>query len=113
MTGSRTQPQVLEVLLVRTTRQINQKSVKSVLFYFTPCEVEQSRFYLVILFCNIVLTGIQYLYNILIVYLQVIEIENAWLLEVAPHYYKAKELEDASSRKMPKNTGKSKEETRT
>ncbi|XP_071802163.1 pre-mRNA-splicing factor ATP-dependent RNA helicase DHX16-like [Asterias amurensis] len=44
---------------------------------------------------------------------QVIEIENAWLLEVAPHYYKAKELEDASSRKMPKNTGKSKEETRT
>ncbi|XP_022085325.1 putative pre-mRNA-splicing factor ATP-dependent RNA helicase DHX16 [Acanthaster planci] len=44
---------------------------------------------------------------------QVIEIENAWLLEVAPHYYKAKELEDTSSRKMPKNTGKSREETRT
>ena len=41
------------------------------------------------------------IYNILILYLQVIEIENAWLLEVAPHYYKAKELEDASSRKMP------------
>lgn len=37
---------------------------------------------------------------------QVIEIENSWLLEVAPHYYKAKELEDTSTRKMPKNTGK-------
>lgn len=41
---------------------------------------------------------------------QVVEIENGWLLEVAPHYYKAKELEDSSSRKMPKNTGKAKEE---
>ncbi|XP_052241879.1 pre-mRNA-splicing factor ATP-dependent RNA helicase DHX16-like isoform X2 [Dreissena polymorpha] len=37
---------------------------------------------------------------------KVIEIENGWLLEVAPHYYKAKELEDGSGRKMPKNTGK-------
>ncbi|WAR30568.1 DHX16-like protein [Mya arenaria] len=45
---------------------------------------------------------------------QVIEIENSWLLEVAPHYYKAKELEDGSGKKMPKNTGKSRAEvTRT
>ena len=42
--------------------------------------------------------------------LQVIEIENAWLLEVAPHYYKAKELEDGSGKKMPKQTGKAREE---
>ena len=42
--------------------------------------------------------------------LQVIEIENGWLLEVAPHYYKAKDLEDGSGRKMPKNTGKAREE---
>lgn len=41
---------------------------------------------------------------------QVIEIENSWLLEVAPHYYQAKELEDSSSKKMPKNTGKAKDE---
>jgi pre-mRNA-splicing factor ATP-dependent RNA helicase DHX16 len=40
----------------------------------------------------------------------VIEIENSWLLEVAPHYYKQKELNDASSRKMPKNTGKARAE---
>ncbi|PIK35386.1 putative pre-mRNA-splicing factor ATP-dependent RNA helicase DHX16-like [Apostichopus japonicus] len=41
---------------------------------------------------------------------QVIDIENEWLLEVAPHYYKAKELEDSSSRKMPKTVGKAREE---
>ena len=41
---------------------------------------------------------------------QVIQIENKWLLEVAPHYYKAKDLEDSTNRKMPKNKGKSKEE---
>lgn len=38
--------------------------------------------------------------------MQVIEIENSWLLEVAPHYYKAKDLDDSSTKKMPKNTGK-------
>jgi len=37
---------------------------------------------------------------------QVIEIENSWLLEVAPHYYKAKELNDGSGQKMPRKTGK-------
>uniref|UniRef100_A0A8V5GV84 RNA helicase n=1 Tax=Melopsittacus undulatus TaxID=13146 RepID=A0A8V5GV84_MELUD len=41
---------------------------------------------------------------------QVIEIDSAWLLEVAPHYYQAKELEDGSTRKMPKKVGKSREE---
>uniref|UniRef100_A0A8C4DIC3 RNA helicase n=1 Tax=Dicentrarchus labrax TaxID=13489 RepID=A0A8C4DIC3_DICLA len=41
---------------------------------------------------------------------QVIEIESGWLLEVAPHYYKSKELEDSSSKKMPRKQGKTKEE---
>ncbi|KAK7156706.1 hypothetical protein R3I94_006673 [Phoxinus phoxinus] len=41
---------------------------------------------------------------------QVIEIENGWLLEVAPHYYKNKELEDGSSKKMPRKQGKAREE---
>uniref|UniRef100_A0A7N5ZY69 RNA helicase n=1 Tax=Anabas testudineus TaxID=64144 RepID=A0A7N5ZY69_ANATE len=41
---------------------------------------------------------------------QVIEIESSWLLEVAPHYYKSKELEDSSSKKMPRKQGKTKEE---
>uniref|UniRef100_A0A8B9VLE9 RNA helicase n=1 Tax=Anas zonorhyncha TaxID=75864 RepID=A0A8B9VLE9_9AVES len=40
----------------------------------------------------------------------VIEIDSAWLLEVAPHYYQAKELEDAGTRKMPKKLGKTREE---
>lgn len=38
---------------------------------------------------------------------QVIEIESKWLLEVAPHYYKPKELEDSTNKKMSKNTGRS------
>ncbi|GIY30037.1 pre-mRNA-splicing factor ATP-dependent RNA helicase DHX16 [Caerostris darwini] len=38
---------------------------------------------------------------------QVIEIEGVWLLEVAPHYYKSKDIEDPTNKKMPKNTGKS------
>ncbi|XP_023172498.1 pre-mRNA-splicing factor ATP-dependent RNA helicase DHX16 [Drosophila hydei] len=37
---------------------------------------------------------------------QVIEIESKWLLEVAPHYYKAKELEDSTNKKMPKTAGR-------
>lgn len=38
---------------------------------------------------------------------QVTEIESKWLLEVAPHYYKSKELEDSTNKKMPKTLGKS------
>ena len=42
---------------------------------------------------------------------QVIEIENQWLLEVAPHYYKTQEIHDLS-KKMPKKVGATREETR-
>ncbi|XP_063236844.1 pre-mRNA-splicing factor ATP-dependent RNA helicase DHX16 [Bacillus rossius redtenbacheri] len=41
---------------------------------------------------------------------QVTEIESKWLLEVAPHYYKPRELEDATNKKMPKQVGKSRAE---
>ena len=34
------------------------------------------------------------------------EIENKWLLEVAPQYYKVKELEDSTVKKRPKAMGK-------
>ncbi|XP_067620340.1 pre-mRNA-splicing factor ATP-dependent RNA helicase DHX16 [Eurosta solidaginis] len=37
---------------------------------------------------------------------QIIEIDSKWLLEVAPHYYKAKELEDSTNKKMPKVVGR-------
>ncbi|XP_058825732.1 pre-mRNA-splicing factor ATP-dependent RNA helicase DHX16 [Topomyia yanbarensis] len=36
----------------------------------------------------------------------IIEIESKWLLEVAPHYYKPKELEDSTNKKMPKTVGR-------
>jgi len=42
----------------------------------------------------------------------IIEIDSSWLLEVAPHYYKPKELEDSHSKKMPKKQGVSKAEAR-
>ncbi|XP_063971809.1 probable pre-mRNA-splicing factor ATP-dependent RNA helicase mog-4 [Diachasmimorpha longicaudata] len=37
----------------------------------------------------------------------VTEIESKWLLEVAPHYYKPRELEDSTNKKMPKVAGRS------
>lgn len=43
-------------------------------------------------------------------YLQTTEIESKWLLEVAPHYYKSKELEDSTNTKMPKTVGKANSE---
>ncbi|XP_043238204.1 pre-mRNA-splicing factor ATP-dependent RNA helicase DHX16-like [Amphibalanus amphitrite] len=41
---------------------------------------------------------------------QIVEIESVWLREVAPHYYKGKELDDSTNKKMPKGRGKSKVE---
>ena len=38
---------------------------------------------------------------------QTIEIESKWLVEVAPHYYKEKDIEE---KKMPKQRGKAKAE---
>lgn len=35
------------------------------------------------------------------------EIESKWLLEVAPHYYQDRELEDPTNKKLPKTIGKS------
>jgi hypothetical protein len=37
---------------------------------------------------------------------QIIKIQPQWLAEIAPHYYQAKELDDAKARKMPKGKGK-------
>lgn len=37
---------------------------------------------------------------------QVFDIEGQWLFEVAPHFFKEKDVEDDSSRKMPKGLGR-------
>jgi pre-mRNA-splicing factor ATP-dependent RNA helicase DHX16 len=34
------------------------------------------------------------------------EIRHEWLAEVAPHYYKAAELEDQAGKKLPKGAGR-------
>ena len=52
------------------------------------------------------------LYYIILLNMQVIEIDNQWLMEVAPHYYKSKDLQDSSSKKMPKRVGATSEQTR-
>ncbi len=56
-----------------------------------------------VIYHELVFTTKEYMRN-------VVEIENKWLLEVAPHYYKAKELEDSTVKKIPKQMGKEKEE---
>ena len=38
---------------------------------------------------------------------QIVEIKSEWLVEIAPHYYKKKDVEDESSKKMPKAIGRS------
>lgn len=52
-----------------------------------------------VVYHELVFTTKEYIRNI-------IEIDNKWLLEVAPHYYREKELEDTSSRKLPKGKGR-------
>jgi pre-mRNA-splicing factor ATP-dependent RNA helicase DHX16 len=37
---------------------------------------------------------------------QVIPIKSEWLMELAPHYYKEKEIEDSKTKKMPKTIGR-------
>ncbi|CAI5464562.1 unnamed protein product [Closterium sp. Yama58-4] len=37
---------------------------------------------------------------------QVVEIKPEWLVEIAPHYYKLKDVEDSGTHKMPKVVGK-------
>jgi len=39
----------------------------------------------------------------------VIEIKSEWLVELAPHYYQKKDVEDQSQKKMPKKVGKAAE----
>ena len=41
---------------------------------------------------------------------EIVEIESAWMKEVAPHYYKMNELEDSTIKKMARKAGKSKNE---
>jgi pre-mRNA-splicing factor ATP-dependent RNA helicase DHX16 len=55
-----------------------------------------------VLYHELVYTTKEYLRN-------VIEIENVWLMEVAPHYYMEKDIEDPTAKKVPKTIGKAAE----
>lgn len=53
-----------------------------------------------VIYHELVLTSKEYMRNVSV-------IEPEWLMEVAPHYYQEKDLEDPKSRKMPKGKGMS------
>jgi len=72
------------------------KHNQTVLIHPTSCLFEENPKWLI--YYELVLTSKEFMR-------QVIEIKPEWLLEVAPHYYKPKELED-DIKKMPKKTGK-------
>lgn len=42
---------------------------------------------------------------------QVIEIQPEWLVEIAPHYYQKKEIEDTAGKKLPKQQGRGQMDT--
>ena len=51
-----------------------------------------------VLYHELVLTSKEYMR-------QVTDIKPEWLLEIAPHYYNPKDVEDLSSKKMPRGHG--------
>ena len=57
-----------------------------------------------VIYFELVLTSKEYMRNL-------IEIDPKWLLEIAPHYYKASDFEDESSKKKLKQ-GPLKKETK-
>jgi pre-mRNA-splicing factor ATP-dependent RNA helicase DHX16 len=36
-------------------------------------------------------------------------VQGEWLVEIAPHFYKPSDIEDATTKKMPKTVGKTAE----
>ncbi|XP_005090962.1 pre-mRNA-splicing factor ATP-dependent RNA helicase DHX16 [Aplysia californica] len=89
---------------VRLTKGGQYKTVKSqqtVMVHPNSCLFEEHPRWLV--YFELVFTTKEFMR-------QVMEIENLWLLEVAPHYYRAKDLEDGSGKKLPKKMGKAKED---
>ena len=52
-----------------------------------------------VVYHELVLTTKEYMRNVL-------EIQPQWLVEIAPHYYSQKDVDDAAARKMPKKAGR-------
>lgn len=77
------------------------KTVKhnlSVLVHPSSCLFRELKRWLI--YFELVLTNKEYMR-------QVIEVDPKWLIEIAPHYYKKKEILDSTQVKMPKNKGMS------
>ena len=52
-----------------------------------------------VVYHELVLTSKEYMRNVL-------EIQPQWLVEIAPHYYSQKDVDDAAARKMPRKPGR-------
>lgn len=84
-------------LIIIFSNLVNYESFSSRILDFLTLDLERH-------FFRIVLGYISQTYNSSF---QTIEIESKWLVEVAPHYYKDKDIQE---KKMPKMKGKSKAE---
>jgi len=85
----------------RLASEGSYKTVKhnlSVLIHPSSCLHKEVKRWLI--YFELVLTNKEYMR-------QVIEIDPKWLVEIAPHYYKKKEILDSSQVKMPKKVGSS------
>eukprot|EP01134_Creolimax_fragrantissima_P004513 CFRG4513T1 len=81
----------------RLTRAGNYKTIKhQQAVYIHPSSDMAEQLPRWVIYHELVFTSKEYMRN-------VIEIKAEWLAEVAPHYYKAKELADDNSKKMPKS----------
>lgn len=75
------------------------KRAQSVAIHPSSCLVKLEEVPRWVVYHELAFTTREYMRN-------VIPIKSEWLLELAPHYYKAKEVEDARAKKMPKTVGR-------
>lgn len=75
------------------------KRAQSVAIHPSSCLVKLEEVPRWVVYHELAFTTREYMRN-------VIPIKSEWLLELAPHYYKSKEVEDARAKKMPKTVGR-------
>lgn len=75
------------------------KKAQTVYIHPSSCLVKLEEVPRWVIYHELAFTTKEYMRNVL-------PIKGDWLLELAPHYYKAKDVEDARAKKMPKTQGR-------
>ncbi|RLN81331.1 hypothetical protein BBJ28_00022013 [Nothophytophthora sp. Chile5] len=75
------------------------KKAQSVYIHPSSCLIKLEEVPRWVVYHELAFTTKEYMRN-------VIPIKSEWLMELAPHYYKTKEVEDARTKKMPKAVGR-------